>query len=72
MAFYPRNAASQGACLTPYPSVLFTFRLVVESIKELEGASARISRLCIMGIYTYGFHCVFIANVFGTCPTHTL
>jgi hypothetical protein len=29
---------SQGACLTPSPSAVFTFGFVVESIKELGGA----------------------------------
>jgi len=31
---------SQGACPTPSPFVVFTFGLVVESIKELGGASS--------------------------------
>jgi len=30
---------NQGACPTPSPSVVFTFGLTVESIKELGGAS---------------------------------
>jgi len=32
---------SQGARLTPSPSVVFTFGFVVESIKELGGASRK-------------------------------
>jgi hypothetical protein len=38
MPFYPRNVASQGMRPTPSPFVVFIFRLVVDSIKELGGA----------------------------------
>jgi hypothetical protein len=43
MPFYPRNATSQGAGSTPSPSIVFTFGLGVESIKELGGASAMVA-----------------------------
>jgi len=39
MPFYPRNVVNQRARPTHSPSIVFTFGFVVESIKELGGAS---------------------------------
>jgi hypothetical protein len=39
--FYPWNVVSQGAHLTPSPSIVFIFGFVIESIKELGGASRK-------------------------------
>jgi hypothetical protein len=38
MPLYPRNVMSQGMYPIPYPSVVFTFKLTIKSIKEFRGA----------------------------------
>jgi hypothetical protein len=43
MPFYLRNVVSQGAHPTPFPFVVFTFGLEVESIKESRGASMMVA-----------------------------
>jgi hypothetical protein len=44
MPLYPQSVASEGARPTPSPSIVFTFGFVVESIKELRGASTNVIR----------------------------
>jgi hypothetical protein len=39
MPFYPQSVTNQKNTSTPYPFVVFTFRLIVESIKEFGGVS---------------------------------
>jgi hypothetical protein len=39
MPFYPWNAKAREFALIPFPSTFFTFGFIVESIKELGGAS---------------------------------
>jgi len=38
MPFYPQSGTSQGTYQIPYLSIVFTFGLAVESIKEFGGA----------------------------------
>jgi hypothetical protein len=38
--------------LTPYPSVVFTFGFVVESIKEFGGASSKLTKYVFMIVIT--------------------
>jgi hypothetical protein len=54
MRLYPQNATSREHAPTPSPSVVFTFGLTIESIKELGGAS------CAVGLCD----CPFAFNVF--------
>jgi hypothetical protein len=44
MPFYPQSATNHGACPTLSHSIVFTFGLVVESIKELGGVSGMVVR----------------------------
>jgi hypothetical protein len=45
--------------------------LFLEKYWDQDLQMARISRLCTVGTYTYGLHCVFIADASGACHTHT-
>jgi hypothetical protein len=63
MSLYPRSVVSQEHAPTPFPSIVFTFRLAIESIKELGGASHEIiflkcynqivERLLVINTYNY-------------------
>jgi hypothetical protein len=48
---YPRNVANQGAHLIFFLSVIFAFRLTIESIKKLGGALTLVTNgLHILGV----------------------
>jgi hypothetical protein len=55
MPLYPRNAANQGTCPTPL-SIVFTFGLAIESIKELAGASIGDSNIFTIMDLRQGFN----------------
>jgi hypothetical protein len=43
MPLYLQSAMNQRACPTPYPSIVFTFKLAIEFTKEFRGASQGMS-----------------------------